>query len=152
VAEVARVRDALPTLMTALGLETPPDVSGLDLLPPLRAGRTPPERPTFVERPHTSQQRIEFRFGKDPPYDAGFFAAVIVGHDKLVRFPDGRESLFDLAADPYEQTDLAAARPQRRAQLASQLTEWDEQERGVDRDAEAEASESRHRALLQLGY
>lgn len=146
------MRDALPTLLAAAGLPAPAEASGLDLLTILRSGRPLPDRPTFVERPHLSQKRLEFRAGGKPQYDAGFFGAVIVGGEKLVRYPDGTETLYDLSTDPLELHDLAAAAPDRRARLSGMLTVWNEQDKFVDRAGEDQASDARHRALRQLGY
>ncbi|MDH3685557.1 MAG: sulfatase-like hydrolase/transferase [Myxococcales bacterium] len=47
--------------------------------------------------------------------------ALIEGTDKLVRLSEGAYQLFDLAGDPGEREDLAAARPERVAELAATL-------------------------------
>lgn len=47
--------------------------------------------------------------------------ALIEGSEKLLATPDGRYELFDLADDPAETKDLAAARPGRVAVLAAAL-------------------------------
>jgi len=50
--------------------------------------------------------------------------AVQQGHHKLIRGSDGDLELYDLAADPAEARDLAAARPELAAALATALDEW----------------------------
>jgi arylsulfatase A-like enzyme len=42
----------------------------------------------------------------------------------LEYFEDGRRELYDLEADPGEQTDLAAGQPQRVQALAQKLAAW----------------------------
>jgi arylsulfatase A-like enzyme len=49
--------------------------------------------------------------------------ALIVGSWKLLAKADGSAALFDLAADPGEERDLAAAQPERAARLAARLAE-----------------------------
>ena len=47
-----------------------------------------------------------------------------VGTEKLARTSTGETFLFDLAADPGETTDLAAARPDAVARLGAELDDW----------------------------
>lgn len=69
-------------------------------------------------------------------------AAVRLGDHKLIqRLEDGRVHLFDLAHDPGEQRDLAAAQPERAAALAAELHAW---QRRMD---EVPAPEGRARAV-----
>jgi arylsulfatase A-like enzyme len=50
------------------------------------------------------------------------------GSEKLIEhFEDGRLELFDLASDPGERTDLAAARPARAQELQGRLAAWRKQ-------------------------
>jgi len=51
--------------------------------------------------------------------------ALVAGSEKLVEhFEDGRVELYDLAADPGEREDLAAARSARAAELHGRLAAW----------------------------
>src|SRR5690606_10365290 len=48
--------------------------------------------------------------------------AIIVGNEKLIVFQDSwKKMLFDLAADPGEEKDLAEERPERVDELSAQL-------------------------------
>jgi len=52
-------------------------------------------------------------------------SAIRAGQWKLLEyFEEGRRELYDLEADPGEQTDLAAAQPQRVEALAQKLAAW----------------------------
>ena len=89
--------DLLPTLLGYLGIEAPP-TDGRDLLAPRRRGDDPLDVYTHLD------------------VDGHRAASVIRGHFKLVlpQSPSqGTEPmLFDLEADPAEQEDLAADRPE----------------------------------------
>jgi arylsulfatase A-like enzyme len=84
--------DVAPTVLDALGLPIPGELSGRSLLPRLRG-----ERPTA------------------PPYTVSAFMrgwrAVVEGHLKLVQRTTRETRLYDLRADPGETRDLAAERP-----------------------------------------
>jgi hypothetical protein len=97
--------DVVPTLLQLLGLPAPPDAQGRSLVPLLDGAGEPP-RPVFAEG---------FAF------DAKL-QAVIDGDAKAIRRLDtGEVALYDLAADPAEQRDLATARPDERERLRALL-------------------------------
>ncbi|HEX5067199.1 MAG TPA: sulfatase-like hydrolase/transferase [Myxococcota bacterium] len=97
--------DVVPTLLQLLGVPAPPDAQGRSLVPLLDGAAEPP-RPVFAEG---------FAF------DAKL-QAVIDGDAKAIRRLDtGEVALYDLAADPAEQRDLAAARPAERERLRALL-------------------------------
>lgn len=104
--------DLLPTFLTAAGLPLPENciLDGRDLLPCLTRG---------VASPH---ERIFFHYG-----DA---FAVRDGSLKLIR-PKAKApwELYDLAADPSEENDLAAGRSQDVERLASLIESWKEDEK-----------------------
>ena len=59
------------------------------------------------------------------PGGATPYAAIRAGDWKLIQYyEDGRHELFNLAADPGEQQDLAAAQPERVMELAKKLFDW----------------------------
>ena len=70
----------------------------------------------------------EALFWHYPHYNAGGatpFAAIRAGDWKLIQYyEDGRHELFNLAADPGESHDLAAAQPDRVLELARRLFDW----------------------------
>jgi len=115
--------DFFPTLLEAARLPARPadHLDGRSFLAALRTGRGPTDRPLFWHYPHYGNQ------GSAPG------AAVRVGDWKLIEwFEDGRTELFDLAADPSELRDRAAAEPGRAAALRARLHAW-QQEVGAAR-------------------
>ncbi|MEM7199401.1 MAG: sulfatase [Planctomycetota bacterium] len=107
--------DLLPTVLALVGdadRETDRPIDGVDVSAALRGDRLA-ERPLFWHYPH---------YGNQGGYPSG---AVRLGHWKLIeRFEDGRVHLFDLAADPGERDDLAAAQTARVATLRATLHDW----------------------------
>jgi arylsulfatase A-like enzyme len=106
--------DFFPTLLEAAGAKPQPGqtLDGLSLMPLLRGGALP-ERALFWHYPHYGNQ------GGAPG------AAIRRGDWKLIEWlEDGRAELFDLAADPGEQLDLAAEQPERVAKLRAELQDW----------------------------
>ena len=106
--------DVYPTALAAAGLDARPTqhVDGLALTPALSGGALP-KRALYWHYPHYGNQ------GAAP------CGAVRWGDWKLVEwFEDDRLELFDLAADEGETTDLAAAHPERAAQLHGLLRDW----------------------------
>jgi arylsulfatase A-like enzyme len=107
--------DFYPTLLDMAGLPARPEqhLDGLSLTPLLRGTGTIGRDALFWHYPHYSNQ-------------GGFpGGAIRVGTDKLIeRYEDGRVHLYDLARDPGERDDLAAARPGRVAALRRRLHGW----------------------------
>ncbi len=108
--------DLYPTLLAAAGLPLRPEQhrDGVDLWPHWTGDPQAPARgPIFWHYPHYSNQ------GGTPG------AAVRAGELKLIRwFEDGRQALYDLAADVGETRDLAPARPEDASRLAVHLDDW----------------------------
>ncbi len=107
--------DFYPTLLDMAGLPARPAQhrDGVSLAPLLRQSGAPTRDALFWHYPHYSNQ-------------GGFpGGAIRVGREKLIEcFEDGRVHLYDLAADPGERDDLAAARPDRVTALRSRLHAW----------------------------
>ncbi len=82
----ARSADIVPTVLDALGLAVPEGLHGESLLP-LVAGSTAPARPVLAETDEWQMLRAD-----------GL---------KYIRYRDGAEELYDLAADPREAKDLS---------------------------------------------
>jgi arylsulfatase A-like enzyme/Tfp pilus assembly protein PilF len=136
-APAARVRhvDILPTVLDALGLPAPEDVSGRSLLPIANGAEgTPP--PSYFEALSSSINR-----GWAP------LTGMAQGQWKLIDLPI--PELYDLDADPHETRNLAATRTTEMEALRAQLA----RARGADRGSArtAESAETRER-LRSLGY
>ncbi len=103
--------DLYPTLVSLTGLEVNPPqiIDGKDLTPLLRGERWP-ERALIWHYPHYGNQ------GGDPS------SVIRRGDWKLIHYwEDGSNELYDLGQDGEEQTDLAAAHPDRVAELRTEL-------------------------------
>ncbi|MDR1009738.1 MAG: sulfatase [Opitutaceae bacterium] len=107
--------DLLPTVFAAAGVPPPDDrpIDGCNLVPLLSRGEAPRRDALFWHYPHYSNQ-------------GGFpGSAVRMGDWKLIqRLETGRLHLYNLRNDPGERTDLAAAEPERAAQMKTRLHAW----------------------------
>jgi arylsulfatase A-like enzyme len=107
--------DLYPTLLEMAGVPVPAGqaMDSVSLVPLLTKKGGLAERPLFWHYPHYSNQ------GGRPG------GAMRSGQYKLVEFfEDSRVELYDLAADPGEQRDLAAAQPERAEKMRKELAEW----------------------------
>jgi arylsulfatase A-like enzyme len=103
--------DIVSTVATAVGLELPADrpFDGVDLLPFVRGEK--------AGEPH---EALYWR--------AGTVSAIRRGPLKLLRDRESNTvALFDLLADPSEQSDLSKARPADVVALSAQLDGWSAQ-------------------------
>lgn len=87
VSEIVEAVDVLPTLLEAAGIQVPPHVQGSSLLPLLRGAPVASSATAVMEANGWKTLR-----------SAGF---------RYLLHADGRESLWDLEADPCEYRDLA---------------------------------------------
>jgi arylsulfatase A-like enzyme len=164
VTEPASLVDVAPTILSLAGLAgaTPRTVQGRDLLAP----RAEP-RGVFAEwwglLPGRPRGRLERGlFGDDltarqvfafieHAADKDSAKAIVQGRWKLLWTSNGSVALYDLAADPGETRDLAAARPEVCRELgAALLTGLPPAEEG-DPEGDHGVREFRH-ALRTLGY
>ena len=105
--------DLFPTLLRAAGRPVPDSIDGLDLSallrdPAARLGRDA----LYFHYPHYYETTTPV-------------GAIRTGDWKLLEyFEDGRIELYDLAADPGEKRNLAAAEPARAAELRTRLARW----------------------------
>jgi arylsulfatase A-like enzyme len=107
--------DLYPTLLELAGVPVPAGqaVDALSLVPLLDRKGAVPERSLFWHYPHYSNQ------GGRPG------GALRDGNYKLVEFfEDSRVELYDLASDPAELHDLAAAQPERAEEMRKRLAGW----------------------------
>ncbi len=124
--------DFVPTCLAAAGLEIPANLPGYNLLPILKSGAPTPRREVFGETFAHDVADI------DDPEETLIYRWVVDGKWKLLLTYDGkldryasshprsekRPQLFDLLADPHENTNLAAQNPEVVARLAARLQEW----------------------------
>ncbi len=104
--------DFMPTLLQIARLPEPDFTDGVSLLP-LLIERRAPERDLYWHYPHYGNQ------GGSPS------SAVRRGDWKLIRFyEDGREELYDLAADVSERENHASNQPEIRNELSEALDTW----------------------------
>ncbi len=104
--------DLFPTFVEIAGGE-PSDyqpLDGLSLLPLLRETGSLPRDTLYLYRHYED-----------------LYAAVLQGDWKLIASWKGNHQLYNLAADPWEQTDLASREPARVKELAAKLDAWREQ-------------------------
>lgn len=98
------------TIAAAAGAKLPGE--GVDLRPLLR-GESIAKRPLYWHYPH-------YHPGGATPY-----SAMRAENWRLVHFyEDDKMELYDLAHDPEEKTDLAAAQPERVKTMRAQLDKW----------------------------
>ena len=71
------------------------------------------------------REAIGWHYPHYHPCGATPYAAIRAGDWKLIQYyEDGRHELFNLAADPGEQQNLATAQPERVMELAKKLFDW----------------------------
>jgi len=108
--------DWYPTLLDLAHVQKPDEIrqklDGVSIKPLLQGGAIA-ERPLYWHYPHYGNQ------GGEPS------SIMLRGDWKLIFYhEDGRNELYNLAADPGEQNDLAAAEPERTANMRKQLDAW----------------------------
>ena len=124
--------DIMPTILAAAGAAAPAGLPGLNLLPNLEQNQPIDRNRIFGESFAHDIADLE------SPEASLLFRWVIEGKWKLLLTYDGevnryagthprterRPQLFDLLADPGEQTNLAAAHPDLVARLAGEIDRW----------------------------
>jgi len=103
--------DLMPTLLDAAGVPPSPEARGRSLAPILRGEDMElEERPIYGEMLHTTiyeQKTVRYQ-----------------GWKLIHHFSDGRQELYDLQADPWEQVNLAEKEPQRAEEYLRLLRHW----------------------------
>ncbi|WP_101297714.1 sulfatase [Halegenticoccus soli] len=159
--ELVQVLDLAPTLLDVAGVDDPvarEQFRGRSLHP---ASDAPPREHVFAEyvRPQPPIEALEERFGDLPPelyrYDRSVRTARTDEY-KLITRSDGTEELYRVADDPAETRDLAAARPERAAELRDAVRSRlgplaDVENADADGDAVSMSAETETR-LQDLGY
>ena len=124
--------DFVPTCLAAAGAQIPDNLPGYNLLPILKSGEATPRKEVFGESFAHDVADI------DDPEASLLYRWVVDGKWKLLLTYDGklgryasshprtekRPQLYDLLADPHEETNLAAQNPEVVSRLAARLQEW----------------------------
>lgn len=124
--------DLMPTILSAAGSAFPPNLPGLDLLPLARDGKPLGRRAIFGE---TFDHDV---LDLDKPEATLIYRWVLEDRWKLLLTYDGvlgryasthpreekRPQLYDVVADPHEQTNLATRHPEIVDRLADKIAEW----------------------------
>lgn len=137
--KIVELVDLMPTVLELGSVELPAGVQGASLLPLIDGTGRPPYI-AFSESPALGRQR-----------------AVALGGLRLVKSLDGgAPALYDLAADPAELTDIAAANADKVAVMERHLEAWGKMVAAVSLDPELRAEEELDDATLDqlrsLGY
>lgn len=138
--KIVELVDLMPTVLELAGVAVPAGVQGASLLPIIDGTGRPPYV-AFSEAPGLGRQR-----------------AVALGGLHLIKPLDGggTASLFDLAADPSELTDVAAANADKVAVMERHLEAWGKMVAAVSLDPELRTAEELDDATLDqlrsLGY
>lgn len=99
--------DVVPTLAAITGAKLRRPVDGEDVSAALKNGKPLPARTLFIGEDYSRPWITGERGPRTPEALRGRGGSVISGRWKLVG-----DQLFDLEADPYEKSDLAAANPE----------------------------------------
>jgi arylsulfatase A-like enzyme len=102
--------DLLPTLADALGIEKNPDWQGKSFYRALTGA--------------TDAGQQQAVFSENPHYPEPQFAVRTLSYKLILGRVSGRAMLFDLAADPSEQNDIAKENPEIVKQLTRELGSW----------------------------
>jgi len=111
IATQVRNLDIAPTILDLAGVPVPEDFEGESLLPLLREGEAPADRPNFARLPDKIMKTSRLQ------------AALNDGTWTLVRDLDeaGREYLFDLSLDPREDANILDLEPEVAARMREAL-------------------------------
>jgi choline-sulfatase len=111
--------DLAPTLIDLAGGTPPADMEGRSLLP-LVAGEAPPI-PVFAWALERSSRTVRPATGAGTMIDGRWKYVHYWNQPDRPGYRDLRDGLYDLATDPEESRDLAAAEPERAAAMRSEI-------------------------------
>lgn len=111
--------DLLPTVAHLAGAKLRRPVDGQDVSRQLVSGTHLPQRTLFLGEDYSKPEITGERGPRAPEALRGRAGAVMVGRWKLVG-----DQLFDIDADPYEKTDLAAQHPEIVRRLAGEVARF----------------------------
>jgi arylsulfatase A-like enzyme len=115
--ELVSTADLFPTLLDYAGVPRPPNRTGVDLRPIFEG--EPLELPTALIGSAASLR-------EDRPGEPRGGSFVRTPRWHYLWYADGREALFDIAADPDEEHDVSRAHPDVVRQARAQIRRWTE--------------------------
>ena len=136
--EQVQVIDIMPTILELCGSEIPSGIEGKSLLPLIKQEVADWEQFAFAEADAEKKVKDIYRVVR-----AGRYKLI---YDRLT----GREELYDLALDPYEQVNIIEDKPEIAETLRQKLREWMVTERG--NPATVKISEKQKNEIRALGY
>ncbi|HEY8513994.1 MAG TPA: sulfatase-like hydrolase/transferase [Candidatus Binatia bacterium] len=109
--DLVSLLDVMPTILEFAGAEPLDDRPGLSLVDAITSG-TPVGRDAIVGRYNGTQ-----------PANRGHFVRTRTW--RYIRFDDGREELYAIATDPYEDLDIAGERPDVLEEMRGRIDAWE---------------------------
>ncbi len=120
VAGLTEAQDILPTLADLCGLPAPPACDGVDLAPALRGRGNPPEDRMLVVNYSRMPGELDYPSPDSPSIVRREGAAVLWRRWRLL---EGR-ALYDLDADPLQQTNVIDRHPDVAEKMLAHLDAW----------------------------
>jgi len=128
--------DLYPTISTLMGLPTPDDLRGTDLSPVLMGDGELPGQTVI------GQTNKRYMMVRDTP--EGTFKILINKRKKAVR-------MYDIGTDPFEQTNISRAHPERATAWADELRELVQNSKAPAAE-QWEMTDEEREALEAIGY
>ncbi len=132
--------DIMPTVMELCDSQSPSGIQGRSLVPFLTGNGEPWERAAFAEADNKNAELDIKRVIRTDQYK--------LYYDRL----SGMQELYDLAADPREQTNVLKEHPQKASELLEQLQEWMKQNTRRGEPGSIVLTDSEKERLKALGY
>jgi arylsulfatase A-like enzyme len=148
------ILDVFATALATAGVRVPANTRGIGLLESMHRGDS--SRPLFAES-HGLEPALRERLRRaNPRYDASRLAqtrrCLRAANWKLIVNDGGVDELYDLATDPDERHDLAAAHPTELARLRAALAEVVRSLRTAAASPDADLDASLASQMARLGY
>ncbi|MFT5285145.1 MAG: arylsulfatase A-like enzyme [Planctomycetota bacterium] len=161
IASTTSTIDLPATILELIGIGNLPEIKGRSLIS--LSGASMRNRDAFAERRHfkdTDLQRSDAlrklikNFARQPIGSVGEKCILVRENWKFVWNDNGRHELFDLAADPREEHNLYADKPERASEMQSAIEQWRKKDsvHSSAVGAEAHADTETEEMLDALGY
>lgn len=155
ISEPAELIDILPTLLALVGADPLDVAQGRSLVPAMSASRDGESAPGLHEPLRDARERLALGWWPDPEQLP--IRSVVHGDHQLIfnTFAAGRDELYDVAADPMAQHDLAREKPELAARLRELGLQGMRENRPIvseGEDTEMNLDPEIHDQLRALGY